>query len=63
MYLAKFLHYGERSLDDDEFLNVELMPLKELVSMIMNGVIADGKTQAAVMRVWSELNSEQKKQP
>ena len=60
MYLAKSLHYGERSLDDDEFLNVGLMPLEELVSMIMNGEIPDGKTQAAVMRVWSGLNSEQK---
>lgn len=59
MYLAKSLHYGERSLDDDEFLNVDLMPLSELVSLIMSGAVADGKTQAAVMRVWNELNSEQ----
>ncbi len=61
MYLAESLHYGERELDDDEFLNVELIPLEELVSMILSGEIADGKTQAAVMRVWNELSSERKK--
>lgn len=60
MYLAKSLYYGERSLDDDEFLNVGLMPLEELVSMIMNGEVPDGKTQAAVMRVWSGLNQSRK---
>lgn len=55
MYLATGLTFGERRLDEDEFLNVELMPLCELVSMIMDGKVPDGKTQAAVMRVYCRL--------
>ncbi|MDO4478407.1 MAG: NUDIX hydrolase [Lachnospiraceae bacterium] len=49
-YLATGLHKGEQNLDDDEFLNVELVPLKELVEDVMNGKIADGKTQTAILK-------------
>lgn len=53
MYLARSLHFGTRELDADEFLNVEMVPLEDVVSDIMAGKIADAKTQAAVMRVWA----------
>lgn len=52
MYLARGLTYGEQKLDDDEFLSVEAMPLEELVQEIAKGNVPDGKTQAAVLRVW-----------
>ena len=52
MYLAKGLTFGQRKLDEDEFLNVETVPLDVLVSEIMAGRIPDGKTQAAVMRAY-----------
>ncbi len=52
MYLAKGLSFGERKLDEDEFLNVETVPLDTLVSEIMAGRIPDGKTQAAVLRAF-----------
>ena len=52
MYLAKGLHKGERHLDDDEFLNVMAVPLEELVREIMEGRIADGKTQAAILKAY-----------
>ena len=55
MYLAKGLSFGSDNPDEDEFLTVELMPLEELVSEIMKGNIPDGKTQAAVLRVYSML--------
>ncbi|MCR5786025.1 MAG: NUDIX hydrolase [Eubacterium sp.] len=51
MYLAEDLHKGERNLDDDEFLDVITMPLKEIVDKILCGEIADGKTQAAILKV------------
>lgn len=50
MYLAEGLSFGERSLDEDEFLDVELVPLSELVEMVMHGEICDGKTQIAVLK-------------
>lgn len=50
MYLAEGLHKGDRSLDDDEFLDVVLVPLSELVDDILSGRITDGKTQAAILK-------------
>ena len=51
MYLAQGLHKGTQELDADEFLNVELLPLEQLVRDIMEGRVPDGKTQAAVLKV------------
>ncbi len=53
MYLAKGLTFGEQKLDDDEFLNVETMPLEDLVKDVLAGRVPDGKTQAAILRVWA----------
>ena len=50
MYLATGLHKGEQELDDDEFLDVELVPLEKLVEMVMAGEIPDAKTQIAVLK-------------
>ena len=50
MYLARGLHRGEQHLDEDEFLNVELVPIMELVEDIMSGRITDGKTQVAILK-------------
>ena len=56
MYLARGLTFGEQKLDDDEFLALEAMPLQDLVQEIARGNVPDGKTQAAVMRVWCMEN-------
>lgn len=53
LFLAKDLTAGEQKLDDGEFLDVEAMPLEDLVRMILAGNVPDGKTQAAVMRAWA----------
>ena len=50
MYMATGLTFGERNLDDDEFLDVFRMPLDEAVNEIMAGRMPDGKTQAAILR-------------
>lgn len=50
LYLAQGLHEEERNLDEDEFLNVEYVPLKEAVDMVIRGDIKDGKTQVALMK-------------
>ncbi|MEG1882144.1 MAG: NUDIX hydrolase [Clostridia bacterium] len=52
LYLAKCLTFGEMHTDEDEFLNVERIPLQVLVDQIMSGTIEDGKTQAAILKTW-----------
>lgn len=57
MYLATGLTKGEQKLDDDEFVSVEAMHLKELVERIMKGEIPDGKTQTAILKAYLYLKN------
>ena len=50
LYLAKDISFAERHLDDDEFLNVELIPLTDLIKMVERGEIMDAKTQIAILK-------------
>ena len=56
LYLAEDLHFVDRELDDDEFLDVVRIPLEELYRMTMNGEIEDAKTQIAVMKAFAIKN-------
>ena len=58
MYFARGLSFGERDLDEDEFLECEYIPFEEIVEMVCNGQIFDAKTQIAVLRVWKMLKDE-----
>ncbi|MBO5543492.1 MAG: NUDIX hydrolase [Oscillospiraceae bacterium] len=59
MYLARGLHRGEQRLDEDEFLNVELVSMEELIEEILTGKITDGKTQAAILKAAMLLKRQQ----
>ncbi len=61
LYLAEGLTFGERKLDEDEFLNVEKIPLEVLLDMTLQGEIQDSKTQIAVMKTWMLLQKCQEK--
>ena len=50
MYLAKDLTKGDCHRDVDEFLEVELIPLRELARQVLAGEIPDAKTQIAVLK-------------
>lgn len=50
MYLAKGLHKGDCHPDADEFLDVELIPLADLVRQVLDGSIPDAKTQLAILK-------------
>lgn len=52
MYLARGLKQGVQDLDEDEFLNVETVPLEDLVDEVMQGKIEDGKTQTALLKTY-----------
>lgn len=50
MYIAEGLSMGEVDPDEDEFIDVEAIPLDRLAEMCVSGEIADGKTLAAVLK-------------
>lgn len=50
MYLAEGLHYGKQDLDEDEFLDIERIPLQKAAEMVMNNEIPDAKTQLAILK-------------
>lgn len=49
-YLAEDLTFGETDPDEDEFIDVVRVPLVELCRAAAEGLIPDGKTQAAVFK-------------
>ncbi|MBR5323034.1 MAG: NUDIX hydrolase [Clostridia bacterium] len=53
MYLATDLKLGKVHLDEGEFLTSEKIPLDDAVQMILNGELADGKTQIAILKTWA----------
>ena len=57
MYMAKGLHQSSQHLDDDEFLEVSLIPLAKAVEMVMNNEIEDAQTQLALLKVSALLGS------
>ena len=50
MYIAEGLSIGETDPDDDEFIDVEAIPLDRLAEMCVSGEITDGKTISAVLK-------------
>ena len=56
MYLAEGLTFTDTDFDEDEFLEIVKIPLDTLVKMIMDGEVADAKTQAAILKVWHIKN-------
>lgn len=52
LFGATDLTFTAQSLDEDEFLEVKKFPLEQVVEMIRNNEIPDGKTQAAVLKLY-----------
>lgn len=44
IYLAEELTKGENDLDEDEFIDLEKIPLREALSQVYSGALRDGKT-------------------
>ena len=57
MYLATDLSFTEQNPDEDEFVEVDKVNLKEFVSEIMEGKVPDSKTQTAVLKAYIELGN------
>lgn len=50
LFLAQGITFGSAQPDEDEFLEVERIPLNQAVAMVLNGEIRDAKTQIAVLK-------------
>ena len=50
LYACRAASRGENDLDEGEFLEAEVIPLKEAVRMVMSGEIRDAKTQILVLK-------------
>ncbi len=57
VYLALDLVPGKAHLDEDEFLDVEYIPLEELHGMVMRGELTDAKTVIAVLKAREYLKA------
>lgn len=51
LYACRVDSFGETEFDDDEFLEVERIPLKKAIELVMNNEIPDAKTQVLVLKV------------
>ena len=54
LYLATGLTRGEDQPDEDEFLNLERIPLDKAYQMVENGEITDAKT--VIMLQWYRIH-------
>ncbi len=57
MYLCRIERFENQQPDDDEFLNVEKIPLDKAVEMVLNNQIFDGKSQTAILKTALLLKS------
>jgi len=57
IYLALGLKAGESHPDENEFLNVERIPLAKLVDMVMSNEIEDAKTMIALLKAEKYLRN------
>lgn len=52
MYFCHVDHFEETNFDEDEFIEVEKIPIDKAVYMVLNGEIPDAKTQTAVLKTY-----------
>ena len=58
LYLATNLEKSEQNLDVDEFINVECIPMSQVLDMIMEEKIVDAKSQLAILKYLTITNKE-----
>lgn len=58
IYYARDLYEAQKNPDEDEIIEVEKYGIDELIDMIMNGDITDGKTIAGIFALKRVLQSE-----
>jgi len=57
LYMATGLYKGELKPDEDEFVEVEAIPLETLYEMVMKGDIRDAKSIIAILKAYQLMKS------
>lgn len=57
LYACRVKTVGKQNPDEDEFLNVEKIPMEKAVEMVLNNQIPDAKTQVTVLKLDALLRS------
>ncbi len=57
LFACRIKSVGEQNPDEDEFLNVEKIPLNKAVEMVLNNQIPDAKTQITILKLKMLLDS------
>ena len=57
LFACRVKSVGEQQPDEDEFLNVEKIPLKKAVEMALNNQLPDAKTQITLLKLEMLLKS------
>lgn len=52
LYFCHVDHFENTNFDDDEFIEIEKIPIDKAVYMVLNGEIPDSKTQTAVLKTY-----------
>jgi ADP-ribose pyrophosphatase len=50
LYACRVESFGKTDFDDDEFLEVQRIPIEQAVQMVMNNEIFDAKTQVLILK-------------
>jgi len=58
IYMATGLYKGELNPDEDEFIQVEAIPLDKLHDMVMNGEIRDAKSIIAILKAYELVKAQ-----
>ena len=59
MYCATGLSQGDTEPDEDEFLDIEFVPIKKAYDMVMNGEINDAKSVFGILK-YVNINADKK---
>lgn len=51
LFMCRVKSVGKQQPDEDEFLNVEKIPLNKAVEMVLNNQIPDAKTQITILKL------------
>lgn len=54
LYSCNITSVGSTHPDEDEFLEIEYIPLEKAVDMVISGQLRDAKTQTLVLKLWAE---------
>ena len=55
MFFCRITEIGETNPDEDEFLDIIKIPIKEAVEMVLNNEILDAKSQTAILKSYMLL--------